>query len=469
MQHIARLVDRWLSQSLARQFLLAGGVVALLAMLLVGALVTRLIEEAVTRNSAASTALYVDSVIAPLLPDMQKGATLGDAETRALDETLGLGALGRRLVSFRIWRPDGTIVYSSDKSLVGKHFEPNPNIRAAFSGSMVAEFNKVDDVESEAERRTGQPLLEIYNPILQPWSGEVVAVSEFYEVAAEFERSLNQARIRSWIAVAIITLGFFLALSVIVLRGSRIIDRQREALGDRVAELSRLLAQNKALHERVTRASQRVASLNEGYLRRIGADLHDGPAQLVALAALRLDGEAVSTAAGADKELSREMSTIKESLDEALREIRSICNGLVLPNIEGADLQDILSRVVQAHEQRTGSRVHMEVAGSSQPLPAAAKICIYRFAQEALNNAYRHGRGICQSIRQSCEEGRVVVEISDGGPGFDPENIRPDAVGLVGLRERVESLGGRFFVEASPTRGTRVIMWLNLDEMELVR
>ncbi|WP_309083768.1 sensor histidine kinase [Chelativorans sp.] len=460
------LVERWFSQSLARQFLLAGGFVSLVAMLLVGALVTRLIEEAVTRNSAASTALYVDSVIAPLLPDMRRTEALDDAVARALDETLGQGALGDRLISFRIWHRDGTILYADDPDLVGKRFAPSENLQAAFSGEMVAEFDRPEDPESQAEGRSGLPLLEIYNPILQPWSGEVVAVSEFYELATDFERSLNQARIRSWLAVALITSCFFLTLSLIVLRGSRIIDRQRQALKDRVSELSDLLAQNRTLHARVKRASQRAAALNESYLRRIGADLHDGPAQLVAFAALRLDSEALSLAASANKKLSAELSAIKSSLEEAMREIRNICNGLVLPHIEGADLPDMLARVVQAHEQRTGSKVRLKTSNAPRSMSPAAKICIFRFVQEALNNGYRHGGGIRQSVTQSRENGSIIIEVSDGGPGFHPDLIRPESIGLAGLRERVESLGGRFFVESAPGRGTRVRMSLNVEEME---
>ena len=154
-------------------------------MAVTGFLVESQIETGVTRNSAAVTALYVDSIIAPLLPDMQTSQTLDDSVAQALDETLGQGALGRRLMSFRLWRRDGTILYANDPELRGKRFEPNRNLKAAFDGQLVAEFNRVDDPESDKERASGEPLLEIYNPVRQPWSGEVVAVTEFYEVAPE--------------------------------------------------------------------------------------------------------------------------------------------------------------------------------------------------------------------------------------------------------------------------------------------
>jgi signal transduction histidine kinase len=458
------LLDRWNGRSLAHQFLLAGGVVSFAAMVAVGLLVTKLIETGVTRNSAAATALYVDSIIAPLLPDMQTNEVLGDTVTRALDETLGQGALGRRLVSFKLWRRDGTILYSKDKSVVAVRFEVNQDLARAFAGDMTARFKRIDDIESEAERASGEPLLKIYNPVLQPWSGEVVAVSELSEIATELERSLRQAALLSWLAVASVTLGFFLILSAIVFRGSREIGSQSHALEARVRELSDLLAQNRSLRLRVQRASQRTTALNESFLRRISADLHDGPAQLVALASLKLDSAALLDPNSSAEERERIAFAIKSSLDGAMREIRSICNGLVLPHIESAQVTEVLALAVSEHEERTDARIELSLSNPPQSLSPSAKICIYRFVQEALNNGYRHSNGAWQSVMLTSENGRIFVEVCDNGPGFDPTVVRPGCLGLAGLRERVESLGGDFEIESS-SNGTKLKMFLNIDEV----
>jgi signal transduction histidine kinase len=461
------LITRWNSQSLAKQFLLIGGIVAVVAMVLVGAFVTSLIEDAVTRNSAATTALYVDSVIAPLLPDMQTTKVLDDTAAHALDETLGQGALGNRLMSFRLWRADGTILYSNDKAMIGKQFALSEELKTAFAGKMVAQFNQLDDPEDEAERTTGKPLLEIYNPVLQPWSGQVVAVSEFYEIANDFEHSLSEARFHTWLAVAAFTLSFFVVLSAIVLRGSRTIESQRRSLRQRIDELSTLLSQNEALRGRLQRASRRTAALNESHLRRIGADLHDGPAQLVAFASLRLDSEALLNPSTGAAAREREITAIKASLDEAMHEIRTICSGLVLPQIEAASLAEILNRIIRAHTQRTGSPVDLSLSNPPARLSPSAKICIYRFVQEALNNGYRHGGGIAQHVLQRMQGDRVIIEVADGGPGFDPEDIRPTSLGLAGLRERIESLGGTFEIDANAP-GTVIRMSLGTEEIEQV-
>jgi signal transduction histidine kinase len=458
-----KLLARWNALSLATQFLLTGGLVSLIAMAVVGAVITQVIEAAVTRNSAAATALYVDSVIAPILPDMRKSEVLSDPVAHALDETLGQGALGSRLLSFRLWRSDGTVLYSKDGALTGRRFDPNPNLRKAFGGTLVAKFNRVDDEESQVERDSGKTLLEVYAPVLQPWSGEVVAVSEFYEVASELERTLFLARLAGWLAVAGAILVFFLVLSAIALRGSRTIIRQSAALSRRIGKLSELLAQNRSLRERIQRASERVVALNESHLRRVGADLHDGPAQLVALAAMKLDDPslvAVETDADGRR---REIEAIRASLEDALYEIRSICRGLILPHIETSEVSELIRHAAHAHEQRTGTSVRLELSGEPAPVAASGRICIYRFVQEALTNAHRHAGGAGQRVRSAVEAGRIVVEVSDSGPGFDPEGIRGEALGLAGLRQRVKSLGGSFAVETSG-RGTTLRVVLDLEE-----
>lgn len=458
---ISKLISRWNSQSLAMQFLSMGGAVSVCAMALIGAFVSNRVEDTVTSNAAAATALYVDSVIAPLLPDMQRNEVLDDTTTRALDETLGQGALGDRLLLFRLWRSDGTVLYANDGAITGTRHAPGDLLKTAFSGQMVARFAPTG--EKTDQSGPALPVLKIYNPVLQPWSGQVVAVSEFHEAAGEFQQSLLRTRLHTWLAVAAFTFVFFVLLSAIVLRGSRTIERQRHDLKQRVEELSHSLSQNDALRERVQRATQRATTLNEGYLRRIGADLHDGPAQLLAYAALRLDGEALRRSTGSDETSRNEVVAIKASLDEAMQEIRTICSGLVLPQIEGASLPDILQEAVRAHRMRTGTSVALSVSAPPEYLSPAAKICIYRFVQEGLNNAYRHAGGIGQAVSQRTEGGLLIVEVADRGSGFDVNHVRSTSLGLAGLRERVESLGGTFEITSSKA-GTVLRMTTSIGE-----
>ncbi|PDQ19562.1 histidine kinase [Mesorhizobium sanjuanii] len=444
------------------QFLIAGGIALLAAMLMVGLWVTSQIREAVIRNSAGTTALYVDSVIAPLLPDMRKNEALSDSVKRALDETLDQGALGKKLVSFNLWDRGGKILYSKDPRLIGQVFEPSANLLRAFGGDVFAEFDRLDDNERQQKGTTSR-LLEIYNPVREPWSGDVVAVSEFYEVADDFQKTLNAALWSSWLVVGGATAAALAMLSGIVLRGSRTIHRQRLALEAKIAELQELLSQNSKLRHRVQRASRRATAINERYLRRIGADLHDGPAQLVALAALRVDSLHLVDPAAPSKDRKAEIADIHHTLDEAMREIRAICNGLVLPQIETAAVGDILRLAVTEHQRRTASSVSLTLPARLPELGTSEKISIYRLAQEGLNNAWRHANGKDQAVNASMTGGKLQIEVSDGGPGFDPASS--EGLGLAGLRERIESIGGRFEASSS-SKGTRLTVTLSIEEQQ---
>ncbi|UIJ70612.1 sensor histidine kinase [Aurantimonas sp. HBX-1] len=436
--------------SLAWQFLLAGMLVLFLGMTIIGLWVTDRIEEAATRNAAVATALYVDSIIAPLTQELANRDSLGEGAQLALRETLGAGVLGDRLVSFKIWAPDGTIIYANEDTLVGQHFEPEEGLSAALAGRVHGEFDSLDDPESAIERRANIALLEIYSPIREPWSGRVIGVAEFYETAEGLSADIAQARVRSWLVVGVVTAGMLGSLFLIVARGSRMIIRQRTALKDKVEELSQLLSQNRMLRLRVEQASQRAAGLNERYLRRISADLHDGPAQLLAYALLRLDMMPERV----------DLRVVQTSLDEAMQEIRDICRGLTLPELDALDLDAVLRRAVSSHVSRTGTVVSLSIDGPTATLSQAEKICVYRFVQETLNNATRHAAGASQVVEAITSDDGLTIAVRDDGPGFD-RHAAVTGLGLAGLEERVVQIGGRFDLDSTLGRGTTVKMMLS--------
>lgn len=467
MAHVAvpqlqgRLRRRWNALTLAGQYVAAGSAVLIIGMVVIGLWVTRQIEDGVTRNTATATALYVDSVVAPLLPDLGGQTELTAGARRALDETLSQGALGERLASFKIWREDGLILYSSRPELIGKRFEPTENLKRAWAGEVASEFDELDDAESALERSEGVPLLEIYSPIREPWSGRVVAVAELYEIASELKENLLRARLSSWMIVAAVTLCMMGLLFGIVLRGNNVIANQQDALMLRVAELSELAKQNEELRKRVQRASSKAADLNERLLKRVSADLHDGPAQLLALASLRL-GDA-HLAVGSS---SGELSQIRGHLDQAMQEIRDICRGLALPQIESLELPQLVKGAAEAHAKRTGTHVDVGLAGEASRLTQAEKICVYRFVQEGLNNAFRHAGGVGQQVISDYTDGVLSLTVADTGQGFDAASSGPEALGLAGLRERITSLGGDFAMVTSPA-GTRLSMTLRTSGGEI--
>jgi signal transduction histidine kinase len=229
-----------------------------------------------------------------------------------------------------------------------------------------------------------------------------------------------------------------------------------------LVEIEQSSRHNQALKERAERASGRVAELTENYLRRIGADLHDGPAQLISFATLAVEHVRRARTAEA-REL--ELQALESVLSDALRDVRATSKGLMLPEIEDLPLSDVVKRVVSNHERRTGTKVTVHCESISHPLTHALKICAYRFLQEGLNNAFRHAGGSGQAVTCTLD-GSVLSLIvqDDGGDGPDSLAIPESGLGLLGLRDRVESLGGVFRVNRCSGSGTKIEMSVVISE-----
>ncbi len=454
---------RWRGFSLTQQFIIMGGLVVAAGMVIIGFWVARQIEDGVTRNAAVATALYVDSFISPLAGELETADTLSIGPIRALDEVFKDGPVSNRLASVKIWKPDGSIVYSSNYDLIGKKFPVTHELSEASSGKVVAGFDDLNDEEDASERASGLPLLEIYSPIRAPWSGEIIAVAEFYEIAAELQGTIASARLKSWMIVAAVMAGMAGLLMTIVHRGSKTIDRQRNALQSQLVEVTHASEQNRLLKNRVQEASERVSELNERFLKRTSAELHDGPAQLLSFASLML-GEASKIDNRQDRD--NELKVIKTALDDAMLDIRNVCKGLSLPDIERLTVQEIIQRVGRSHIERTNALLEIAVTNQKIQARRPVKICIYRFVQEALNNAWKHARGSRQTI--SCifddEDMSLSIVVKDDGPGFDLAVQKPDAdgLGLGGLRERVRSIGGELLIESKPGRGTALTLQVSI-------
>lgn len=436
---LSRIADRFRRLDLTRQFVLAGSLVAVLAMLVVGYWVSNRIARDAIDSAAAATALYMDSFIAPLAQELETEETLSIGPIRALDEVLASPALKGRVVSIKIWKKDGGVAYAHDLDLMGKHFQPSESLSSAFRGNTVSELDRLDDAESAEEAAVGIPLLEIYSPVRAAWTGDIIAVAEFYEDASLLTAQIDRARLQGWLVTAGITLLIGVSLTGIVHRGSRLIAAQGEALANKVVESERITLQNQQLRLRAERATRRIAEINELNLRRIGADLHDGAAQLIGFAALRLD----AVRGGRAKDAKEELREIADVLHAAMEEIRQISRGLMLPELESLGLQACIDRAIRNHEKRTATKVAASVEVGDPVVPTSVKICVYRFVQEGLTNAYRHGHGVDQAVEARWSGEHLAVEIRNRAPQGAVATAG-SGLGLAGLRERVESLGGTF-------------------------
>ena len=446
---------------LTRQFLLVTALILLVGMTVIGNWVGREIRVTSTNRAAAMAAAYVESILVTQVNDWSV-ARLDETTHAALDRLFMDGALSRKVVRFKLWHADGTIFYSSDHSQTGQRFAIDKSLAAAFRGETLGYVSTLKGADNESERSQWSELLEVYVPVRPPGQTAVVAVAEFYYSMDSIGRDIVAAQQRSWLVVLLGAIAMWLLLHGLVKRAGRTIRDQQQGLRSQLDQLRLALAENERIREHLREAGAATTSLNESFLRRVAAHLHDGPAQDLALALLRFDGiTGVCKECGPMRDdRCRDMDTIRTALVTSLDELRSIASGLRMPpGIEQWTLADSARRATQDFERKYGQPVSLEIAPESadQPVPLAVKMTVYRLIQEALNNSWWHAQGSRKLVRAALRDNQVQVEVEDDGPGFDPDlAAASERLGLALLAERVSLLGGSFHVDAAPARGTRV-------------
>ena len=442
--------------SLARRYLLLSLVFVVIGGGVVAFALGQLIETSAINRTTSLTALYVDSFVAPELQSLASSPDLSQDEIDSLQRLLNDSPLSETVVSFRIWSIEGQILYSPFPELIGRQFEMTGDRGEAARGAVIGDISDLSHPENVYERQRWSRLIEIYLPVRATGTSRIIAVAEFYQLPDELEAEVTQDRLIAWGLVAGATLLAYVALVRVVRQGSETIVRQEGELRQRVGELSDLLAQNARLSDRIRHAAARTTALTELERRRIGSDLHDGPSQTLAFAMLRLDA-VESRLDDAGQSGDTDLQAVRDALQEALADMRTIAAGLRTPELERAEPAEIVRRAVAEHERRAAATAAVDVRGIPAGAPLATKIALYRILSEALSNAARHGGGAGVEVRVTEEDGSMLVEVTDRGPGFDRRQ-RPGEghLGLAGMRERTELLGGRFELESEPGAGTRI-------------
>jgi len=224
-------------------------------------------------------------------------------------------------------------------------------------------------------------------------------------------------------------------------------------------ELLRLLAAHAAIalvNARLYERSRELSIMEER--NRIAHELHDAVTQK--LFSLRLTAEAAAALVTRDPgRAAAELDTIRGLAAGAIDELKAIVVGLRPIDLGGDGLGAALRRQAELLD-----RVHpATVTFSSEPDPAprltqAREEAAYRIAQEALHNALRHGTPTEVRIVLRAANGALRLEITDDGPGFEPDTQAESTrrLGLASMRDRARTVGGRFEVSSRPGAGTSV-------------
>ena len=213
-------------------------------------------------------------------------------------------------------------------------------------------------------------------------------------------------------------------------------------------ELNASLTLSRALAARLLRAQDEER-------RRIARQLHETTAQ--ELAALKMNLAALdrhgSVAGEQDRALLKESS---ELAAQAMEDIRVLSYLLHPPLLDEAGLDSALRWYVDGFGHRSGIEVRLDVPSEFGRLPQDIETTLFRSVQESLINIHRHAKSAIAEIRLRRERERVVLEVQDWGRGMPREpGARAEGVGIAGMRERFQQLGGRLEIR-SGAGGTTV-------------
>lgn len=214
--------------------------------------------------------------------------------------------------------------------------------------------------------------------------------------------------------------------------------------------------------------ARQVIRAQEEERRRVARDIHDGPAQLLANMAVRID--LLEGMAGEDTEqVRRELRGMREVVKSSLADLRRIIFNLRPMALDDLGLVPTLRSYVDVMRERFGFNVDFTVLGVPRRLAPTVEITLFRVAQEAISNALAHSRCRRASVRLEFGVGGVHLMVEDDGVGFEPGQL-PDALmradhgfGLLHMRERLRLLQGEFRVFSAPGRGTKVSARVSWD------
>ena len=234
---------------------------------------------------------------------------------------------------------------------------------------------------------------------------------------------------------------------------------------DQVEDDTRALERSRALTERLT---QQVIEAQEEERRRIARELHDETAQSLATLVIYADNASQNPAAAP---LVRErLLGLRDLANHTLEGVRAIIADLRPSQLDDLGLAAAVR--VQAAERlgSRGIRTDVQVRGEGRRLPPVAETALYRVVQETFTNIMKHAHASYVEVDLDLSDPHVVqARIEDDGAGFDPRTIARfprsgRGMGLFGMNERINLLGGTLTVDSTPGVGTEIRINIPIEQ-----
>jgi signal transduction histidine kinase len=293
---------------------------------------------------------------------------------------------------------------------------------------------------------------------------------------------LAPAFLLGWRRSGVLLAGFFAAYFAVIATAGQGIDgpwahQDRSSLAGIVitpllvmvvvqylSQLTRRLSEQReqarlALEDNVRLQKEREELAAQEERSRIAREIHDGIAQSIYMLSLNL--EKAAEVASHDEKLGQRLKGLVTLAKEALLEVRHYIFDLK-PLLTGeAGLTSTIQGQIREFSAVSGLPVELEVEGEERKVPISVGSSLYRIAQEALANVYRHAGASAIDVHLAFCDDSVSLEIRDNGRGFTADSAQPGAYGGRGLRnmhQRASELGGQLDISSAPGKGTVVLV-----------
>jgi len=224
--------------------------------------------------------------------------------------------------------------------------------------------------------------------------------------------------------------------------------------------IARDITEQKKMNENLHLYLQQATRAQEEERKRISHELHDDTIQALVVLSRQLDALATSSN-GLSEEVKKRLEDLWQQTDSVLQGVRRLSQDLRPAAIDRLGLLPAVQWLAEEVTKYSGVATSVSILGKEHRLPEEVAIALFRITQEALRNVWRHSGATKAEIVLQFTDSRTKITISDNGKGFVLDGkigdlAKQGKLGLAGMQERVQLVGGTIHVQSAPAKGTTI-------------
>ena len=273
----------------------------------------------------------------------------------------------------------------------------------------------------------------------------------------------------SWLGVPLFARGSVTGLFAVAKQEVSYFNEEHLRLAETLSSQASVAVENAILFEQMQAAtlrmqdlSRRLVEVQENERRTVARELHDEAGQ--ALVSLRYGLQLLERETGGGDGIAARVAELKQTTDAVIDSLHGLAAALRPPSLDLLGLDTALRQYLGTVEAKSGLAVRYKARGlAGERLSPAVETALYRIVQEAVTNVQRHAGATRVDVLVERSDGRILAMVEDDGVGFTPAvAARGERLGLVGIRERAEALGGTLTIESAPGAGTTIAVQVRL-------